>query len=227
MSSLAEFLATCSWFNTLTQIQRQQVEDEVYERQYPAGSFVCRTNEIADAWIGVIEGLAVLTSSSQQGKPFSFIGVPTGGWFGEGTVLKNEPRKYDVLAKRDTRVACMPSTTFKWLYDNCIGFNHFLLGHLNERCGQFIGMVEADRVGGVQARVAQCLASLFNPVLYPRVGLCIDLTQEEIGFLCGLSRQSVNRALQVLEREGLLRREFRNVTVLDVEKLGRFIRAQY
>lgn len=158
MSSLAEFLATCSWFNTLTQIQRQQVEDEVYERQYPAGSFVCRTNEIADAWIGVIEGLAVLT---------------------------------------------------------------------NERCGQFIGMVEADRVGGVQARVAQCLASLFNPVLYPRVGLCIDLSQEEIGFLCGLSRQSVNRALQVLEREGLLRREFRTVTVLDVEKLGRFIRAQY
>lgn len=64
MSSLAEFLDTCSWFNTLTHIQRQQVEEEVYERQYPAGSFVCRTNEIVDAWIGVIEGLAVIQSRS-------------------------------------------------------------------------------------------------------------------------------------------------------------------
>lgn len=55
----------------------------------------------------------------------------------------------------------------------------------------------------------------------------MDLSQEEIGYLCGLSRQSVNQTLQVLEREGLLRREFHSVTVLDVEKLGRFIRAQY
>ena len=32
-------------------------------------------------------------------------GVPAGGWIGEGSLLKNEERKYDVVALRDSQVA--------------------------------------------------------------------------------------------------------------------------
>ena len=41
---------------------------------------------------------------------------------------------------------------------------------LNERLGQFIGMVEHDRLLGPDARLARCLASMFNPHLYPGIG---------------------------------------------------------
>jgi hypothetical protein len=61
----------------------------------------------------------------------------------------------------------MPRATFEWLLDTDIGFNRFLLMQLNERLGQFIAMVEHERLLDPDARVARSLAGLFNPVLYP------------------------------------------------------------
>ena len=39
---------------------------------------------------------------SRGGKATTFTGMTAGAWFGEGSVLKNEPRRYDVVALRDT-----------------------------------------------------------------------------------------------------------------------------
>jgi hypothetical protein len=41
---------------------------------------------------------------------------------------------------------------------------------LNERLGQFIAMVEYDRLLAPDARVARCIAQLYNPLLYPGLG---------------------------------------------------------
>ena len=83
----------------------------------------------------------------------------------------------------------------------------------------FIGLVEYDRLLGPDARVARCLASLFDPVLYPRAVNFVQLSQEEIGLLSAVSRQRCNEALHELERAGLLRIEFGGVTVLDLPGL--------
>jgi CRP/FNR family cyclic AMP-dependent transcriptional regulator len=69
------------------------------------------------------------------------------------------------------------------------------------------------------ARVARCLAWLFNPFLYPGIGQKLQVSQEEIGYLSGISRQRVNQALQTLEKEGLLRVEYGGVTILDLDRL--------
>jgi CRP/FNR family transcriptional regulator, cyclic AMP receptor protein len=37
--------------------------------------------------------------------------------------LKNEPRRYDVVALRETRLALMDRSAFFWLYDNSAAFN--------------------------------------------------------------------------------------------------------
>ena len=63
---------------------------------------------------------------------------------------------------------------------------------------------------------------LFNPLLYPGTAAQLQLSQEEIGLLSGVSRQRANQALQVLEKAGLLKIEYGGVRVLDVEGLKRF-----
>src|SRR3546814_13661712 len=97
----------------------------------------------------------------------SLTGVPPGGWIGEGSLLKRESRKYDVVALRDSSIARLPENTFNWLLDNSIPFNRYLLHQLNERVGQFIGKAEYDRLLAPDARVARCMAEPFNPLLYP------------------------------------------------------------
>jgi hypothetical protein len=51
---------------------------------------------------------------------------------------------------------------------------------LNERLGQFIGLVEYGRTLDATARLARSIASLFNPILYPDLPRQLDITQEEI-----------------------------------------------
>lgn len=222
MPTLAEFVAAAHWAPGLEPSLRQRAIVETVVRPAPAGSLVCRKGEAVEHWIGVIEGLVKMANVSVDGKPTSFTGIPAGGWFGEGSLLKDEPRRYDIVALRDSAVAYVPRATFMALLDESVAFNRFLLVQLNERLGQFIGMVEHDRLLGPDARLARGLAGLFNPLLYPGVGPTLPISQDELGQLVGLSRQRVNRALKVLEERGLLRIEYGAVTVLDLGGLGRF-----
>ena len=183
---------------------------------------MCRKGEPVEHWIGVIDGLLKLSSLSAEGKSVTFAGMPGGAWFGEGSMLKSEHRRYDVVALRESRVALMTRAPFDRLLDSSIAFNRFLLNQLNERLAHFIAMVEYDRMLDPDARVARCLAALFNPYLYPGVGPKLQISQEEIGLLSGVSRQRANQALQVLEKEGLLRVEYGGITVIDLDGLGQF-----
>lgn len=222
MQTLKEAIRGAVWARELDEEALARVEAGTVERKIPAGGFVCHRGEPTEHWIGVVDGLAKMSSHWITGKTMTFTGVPTGGWFGEGSLLKREIRKYDVLALRESRVAYMGAGTFYWLLDHSIPFNRFLLTQLNERLGQFIGMVEYERMLDTDARIARCIAALFNPVLYPGTGAELGISQEEIGYLAGVSRQRVNQGLKALEDAGLLSLNYGKVTVLDVDGLRRF-----
>jgi CRP/FNR family cyclic AMP-dependent transcriptional regulator len=219
---LVEMLAASAWWTGLDSDQRARVTAEVEERRFPGGTVVMRRGEIVEAWTGVIEGLVKMSSVSAAGKSVTFTGIGAAGWFGEGSLLKSEPRKYDIVALRDTRMAWMPRSTFDWLLSASIAFNRFLLLQLNERLGQFIGLVEYERMLEPDARVARCLAEMFNPRLYPGHRDSLEISQEEIGYLSGVSRQRVNQALQVLARAKLVEVEYGSVRILDLAALRRY-----
>ncbi len=222
MSSLTDMMKASLWARALGPGQLQQIENEIITRPIPAGGFVCRKGDVVEHWFGVIDGLFKMTNLSADGKPTTFTGLPTGAWFGEGSLFKDEPRRYDVVALRDSLAALMPKATFMRLLDTSIEFNRFLLVQLNERLGQFIGMVEHDRLLEPDARVARSLAAMFNPHLYPGIGAQLQISQEEIGYLAGLSRQRANQALKTLERIGLLHIEYGGITILDLTGLRGF-----
>ncbi|WP_241131451.1 Crp/Fnr family transcriptional regulator [Achromobacter xylosoxidans] len=208
-----------AWFRVLDAEQQARVERDLSVQQVAAGSIIERKGELAQAWIGVLAGLVKVSVGNAEGKVASLTGVPAGGWIGEGSLLKREVRKYDIVALRDSVVARLPAATFDWLLDTSIPFNRYLLHQLNERVAQFIGKAEYDRLLDPDARVARCLAELFNPLLYPGMGMRLAITQEEVGYLARVSRQRANQALRKLEEAGLLNVEYGAVRVLDLDGL--------
>lgn len=222
MRTLDEILAVSPWTGGLSPDQLERVKRSITEREYSSGAYVCRKGEPSSAWIGVVDGLVKLNTVAASGKAVTLAGIPAGSWFGEGSVLKSEPRRYDVVALRGSRIAFMPEATFRWLLDTSIPFNRFLLTQLNERLGHFIGTIENERLLDPDARIARAVASLFNPYLYPVTEPQIQISQEEIGLLSGVSRQRVNQALQVLEKARLLRVDYGGITVLDLDGLRRY-----
>jgi CRP-like cAMP-binding protein len=215
----AEELAGIPWLKVLSPDHCSQAVSELKVSDAMPGDYVCRVGRPVTYWFGVVEGLLKMSTDNAQGQTMTYTGVPPGGWFGEGTVLKRESYRYNIQALRRSIVAGLPVDTFHWLLDHSIGFNRFVMNQLNERLAQFIAAREIDRLTNPDVRVARSLAALFNPVLYPGVGEVLHITQQELAYLVGLSRQRVNEALAALEAQSTIRVEYGGLRILDLEAL--------
>ena len=222
MRSLENLLAASKWASALSAEDLQRARTAVVIRELQPGIYACRKGDPSNFWFGVIDGLLKAESLSETGKAVTFATLPSNSWFGEGSILKGEARKYDVIALRDSRVALMPAATFFWLLDTNIPFNRFILTQLNERLGQFMGAFEHDRLDEPEARVAHTIADMLHPQLYPNREGRIEISNEELGHLVGASRQRINQALHALEKSGLIKVAYRVITVLDIEGLRTF-----
>jgi CRP-like cAMP-binding protein len=218
-----KYLLSAEWLQLLPQVSRDRVLIDAYERTYQQREFVARQGEPAATWLGVMDGLLKVSTVTPHGKSVMFTAVPGGSWIGEGSVLKREPRKYDVIALRTTRVVHVPRATFLWLLDTSNDFARYVIDHLNERAGQFIAMFEVGRITEPAARVAGAIVNLFNPVLYPRAGPLVNISQEEMGELAGLSRTTTNAAISKLKKLRLVRPEYGGLLVLDLDQLRHYV----
>jgi CRP-like cAMP-binding protein len=207
------------WLGLLNPQERAHTLPRLVVGDAFGGDVVCRIGRAPTYWFGVIDGLLKMNIDTDKGDSLTFTGVSRGGWFGEGTVLKREPYRYNVQALRPSVVAGLPIETFHGLLSASIGFNRFIMNQLNERLGQFIAAREIDRINNPDLRVARNLAALVNPVLFPGVGELLNITQQELGYLVGLSRQRVNVALKRLEAAQWIKVTYGGIRILNLPAL--------
>lgn len=199
---------------------QEQLRNEVFAVQGNKGDVMLPAGSAVEGWHAVLSGLVMLQSPTSQGRSSAFIGVPDGDWFGEGSALKPEPRRYNVVALRPTSLLCLPLPLFAALRETSMAFNQFLVLHLNMRLGQAMTIIEAGRTQSTEHRVALYLSRLFW-----RSTRRLNLTQEELGQLVGLSRQTVNKVLQTLEGMGIVSLDFGRVAIVDDEGLSAYLAA--
>ena len=204
------FLYGQSWFDHLPEGQRRALVDAMVLRRAGKGDTLLTKGDAIDGWYGVLSGMAKLQTTGPDGKVSAFLGVPAGEWFGEGSVLRGGAWRYDVVALRDTTLIGMPLAWFHDLYRGNLQFNHYLIERLNLRLGQAMSVIESGRLRSPEERVAQYLSHLFWQGMRK-----INLSQEDLGHLAGLSRQTINRVLKQFESQGWVSLEFGRVDIVD------------
>ena len=219
---LKRMLRAAPWAAGLTPEQLLGVEAELTEKHYFAGDDIEHEGAPAVQWLGVIDGMVKVEVVGIDGRSTTFNCISGGGWFGEGSVIKGEPLRYDTVALLKSHLCFMPRATFLRLLTTSVPFNQFIIAQLNARLGQFVALTESSRLRDTVAQVAFCIVELFNPQLNPMPSFDIRISQEEFGRLCGCSRQVASRALHQLEQQGLVHVHHRGVEVLDVAGLARF-----
>ncbi|WP_119964816.1 Crp/Fnr family transcriptional regulator [Simplicispira lacusdiani] len=220
-SPAERFIACQPWFAGLPPELREQVRDSLYATEGAKGDVMLPAGTAVEGWHAVLSGLVMLRSpGATTQRASAFIGIPDGEWFGEGSAMKPEPRRYDVVALRPTQLMCLPLHLFATLRETSLAFNQFLVQHLNLRLGQAMTIIEAGRMRSPEHRVALYLSRLFW-----RSTRRLNLTQEELGQLAGLSRQTVNRVLRALEADGIVSLDFGRVAIVDDEALAAHLAA--
>ncbi|HSV48217.1 MAG TPA: Crp/Fnr family transcriptional regulator [Ramlibacter sp.] len=215
----ARFFHTQPWFGSLAAEFQQRILDHVTTQQGSKGEVLLHAGGEVKGWHAVLSGLVTLQSQSAQGRRQGFLGISAGQWFGEGSVMKKEPRRYDAIALRDTELLCLPRALFEELRATSLPFNQYLADHLNMRLGQALTIIETMRLRTPEQRVAMYL----GPRLW-RGSRKLGLSQEELGVMAGLSRQTVNRVLNDLERRNLVALEFGRIAIRDEAGLADLVR---
>ena len=218
--SAQRFIEAQPWFAGVPVALQERLRDEVSVQHADKGTVMMPAGSAVQGWHAVLSGLVMLQSPASQGRASAFIGVPDGEWFGEGSAMKPEPRRYHVVALRPTTLLCLPLPLFATLRESSLAFNQFLVQHLNMRLGQAMTIIEAGRTQSPEHRVALYLSRLFW-----RSTRRLNLTQDELGQLVGLSRQTVNRVLRTLEELGIVSLDFGKVAIVDDEALGAYLTA--
>src|SRR5438552_152853 len=98
-------LAGIPWLNVLRPEEYHAAASQIKVGDANSGDYVCRIGRPATYWFGVVEGLLKMSGDTSDGHSVTFSGLPPGGWFGEGTVLKRESYRYNIQALRKSVVA--------------------------------------------------------------------------------------------------------------------------
>ena len=205
-----QFLQMQPWFARLSPEWQERLPRAAHVVSAPKGVVALAAGQPVGGWYAVLYGLVKLQTQSAKGRRQAFLGIPAGEWFGEGSVLKDEPRRYDVVTLRDTELLCLPRDEFNQLRATSVEFCNTLIDHLNMRLGQAMAIIETTRLRSPHQR----LATYLGPTLW-RGSRKMKLTQEELGVLAGLSRQTVNGVLKDFERQRLVSVEFGRVEIVD------------
>jgi CRP-like cAMP-binding protein len=208
-ASIDRFLESQKWLRALPASARQLVLEQAYSIHAAKGETVFASQEEVAGWYGVVHGLVKIESpvGTQQS---SFVGLGSGAWFGEGTILKNEARQYNVVALRASELVCVPRAVFETLLRESMAFNRYLIDELNRKLGLAMTIIQSGRTGSARQRLALTLSRLFW-----NHARTLELTQDELANLAGIARQTANRELKQLAQQGIVRLAMHRITVID------------
>jgi CRP/FNR family transcriptional regulator, cyclic AMP receptor protein len=220
--SQSEFLERWPWYRALSLELRTLILKTATERTAVAGDYIARAGDPSEHWYGVMHGYLQMYVVGPDGDETTLYCLREGEWGGDGSLLKNELRQYDLRAITPARICLIPAQTFETLRHASIEFNHFLCDLMNARMGDFVGMLAASRLLGPDMRVARALLMLIDNRAADAQEL--SFPQHELALICGLSRQRVNMALSLFRRRGLISSDLhRGSLVVHVQNLRSYL----
>lgn len=197
--------------------------------RYPRGRTIFRKGDAGSSLMAVIRGRVKVCSGSADGKELVLNIFGQGGLFGEIAVLDGRPRTADAVALEETDLLILERGQLLPFITTDPEVVGRLLAVLCQRLRQTSEHLEDALLREAPSRLARGLLRLAETFGQPRPGgirLDIRLSQQQIGSLIGVSRESVNKHLGDWIRAGCLAMEDGCVVILDRALLERAAEAE-
>lgn len=214
-----------SWFASLSPSLRHDLVRHGVVRRFADGDPIFLRGQDSTCWAAVVRGNVRVSTSHAGGKQLTLCYMRPGLWFCDISVLHDEPRSYDAHAHGTAAILTVSHAHAQEMLAQHQEMYGALLRLHAARTRQLFQLLQDLQTLPLRARIAKqftllarCYGapSLRNPGEI-RIGLQLD--QEELAQLVSASRQRVNRELQEMRAEGLLRTEQGRWVVSDLAGL--------
>lgn len=209
---------------------RQEIWDSIAERgtlrKYRRHELLFGPDAASTMVYSVKKGLVEIAILSRAGRELTESIRGPGDTFGYAEIILRETRHRQATVLQDAEIWCLERARFLAMLSTRPEIVLAMFGSALHRVSRMHEMRANMRGSSAQFRVGYVLSRLANaepdrersngPVL-------VRISHEEIGRMCGLSRQTVTTELGILRATNIVRLGSRSIEVIDLDALERFL----
>lgn len=218
-----ELLRSVPIFSDLDDTGIETLERVIARKVYPKDGVVFFENEPGDTLFMILFGRVKVTILGDDGREIILTVLGAGDFFGEMSLLDNEPRSATAIATEETELVSLLRSDFEMVLADNKEIALGLIRVLTQRLRRADQQIETLALLDVYGRVARLIVDLAREegrrlkdgrVAFRRA------THQEIANRIGTTRETVTRILKDLERAGRIKVEGRELVVpADYEKV--------
>ena len=200
-------------------LARHRAQATIFQKGDPGGSMMA-----------VVSGRVKICTYSADGKELVLNIIDRGGLFGEIAVLDGQPRSADAVAIEDSELLVLERNRLMPFLTANPEIATRLIAVLCQRLRQTSEALEDALLRDAPSRVARGLLRLAGTFGKDEAGglrLDIKLSQQQIGNLIGISRESVNKYIVDWSRTGYLAINHGFITITDKAALETLSEAEF
>ena len=214
-----ELLGRVGLFSDLSTAELVGLAALMRPRPYAKDEVIYLRGDAGTAFYVIASGKVKIALTSPDGKELILRRLGPGGFHGELALLDDEPRSADAIATEPSVLLVLQRAAFRQFLPDHPGAATKLLGTVSQYLRRNADLIQDATFLDVPARLARILLELAGEpgaTELPAPGTVIPdrMKQGELASLVGATRESVNKWLGSFEKQGLIRYEKGQITLL-------------
>jgi len=213
-----ELLQSVALFWDLSEEELGYISEKMIARHYESGKFIFLEDSEGEQCFFVVQGSVKVTRLSKDGREVILAMLNEGEFFGEMALLDGESRSANVIALEETEVLTLNREDFLVVLHDYPQIAIQLLKEMAHRLRKSDRQIASLSLSDAEKRIALCIIRFADDqgvirrgqVSIPRVPI-----QQDIANMAGTSRETVSRAINLLEKEHFIKRKGRELLILD------------
>ncbi|WP_299075146.1 Crp/Fnr family transcriptional regulator [uncultured Paraglaciecola sp.] len=210
-----------SWFASLPQNLAALLLEKGKIKVLEDRQVLHQKNDPADGFYCVLSGKIRISNFTMEGKELVLTWIQPGNWFGEISLLDNQPRTHYAHAQQTTRLFKISKSTFEQLFIKHSEWSQHIMRLLCQRVRATFSLIDETGCLSLKGQLCKRL-SLMHQGLEEQQSPCMELTisQDALAQLIHSSRQTVNKILQGLQTDKVIALRYGKIMVLNKIRLA-------
>ena len=216
-----ELLQSVSIFWDVNENDLGHIADKMVAKHFENGNYIFLEDSEGEQCFFVLEGSVKVTRLSKDGREVILAMLNEGDFFGEMSLLDGESRSANVIALEKTKVLTLDRNDFIAVVNDYPQIAVQLLKELARRLRKSDRQIASLSLSDAEKRIALCIIRFADEqgvIQNGKVSIPKTPIQQDIANMAGTSRETVSRALGLLEKEDLIERNGRELIILDYKK---------
>ena len=211
-------LASVPIFSNLSLTVIKNLRLRMDKRSYHKDNMILMQDEFGDTFFAITRGSVKINRIKEDGKEVIFAFLNDGDFFGEMSLLDEEPRSANVFALSETEVLILQRSEFLAFLEQHPDVALSLLTELVQRIRRSDEQIESLSLSDAEHRIGMTLLRLaeeFGIIYKGKIEISDLPYRKDIASMAGTSKETVSRTMKIFEEHNLIEQGRRHLSILD------------